>query len=157
LEDLSNGSFQPLIPEIDKLTNKNVERIILCSGKVYYDLLEKRREEGIKNVAILRLEQLYPFPIEQIEKELKRYASAKEVVWCQEEPRNQGAWYRLAPFLSDLIGNRTLLYAGRSASASTAAGYLAVHRKEQEDLVWAALSSDNNEIHNQVEYYVGRN
>ena len=95
LEDLHSGQFQNVIPEVDKLTNKNVKRVVLCSGKVYYDLLEKRREEKIKDIAIVRVEQLYPFPKKAVIAELKRYPNASEVVWCQEEPKNQGAWYQI--------------------------------------------------------------
>jgi len=94
LEDLHSGGFQTVIPEIDKLTNKNVKRVVFCTGKVYFDLLEQRREDKIKDIAICRVEQLYPFPRDSVVKELKRYPNADEVVWCQEEPKNQGAWYQ---------------------------------------------------------------
>ena len=122
-----------MIPEVDKLTNKSVKRVVFCTGKVYYDLLEKRREEKIKDIAICRVEQLYPFPRDQVVKEIKRYSNAHEVVWCQEEPKNQGAWYQIMHHLKACISDDdTLLYAGRDASASPAAGYLAIHREQQE-------------------------
>jgi len=154
LEDLHSGQFQNVIPEVDKLTNKNVKRVVLCSGKVYYDLLEKRREDKIKDIAILRVEQLYPFPRNEVITELKRYPSATEVVWCQEEPKNQGAWYQIMHHIKHCISDQhTVLYAGRDASASPAAGYLAVHREQQARLVNAALSPLDEEDTDQVEAY----
>ena len=141
LEDLHSGEFQTVIPEIDKLTNKNVKRVVFCTGKVYFDLLEQRREEKIKDIAICRVEQLYPFPRDSVVNELKRYPNANEVVWCQEEPKNQGAWYQIMHHFKACIDDtHTMLYAGRDASASPAAGYLAVHREQQATLVKAALS-----------------
>jgi len=114
---------------------------VFCTGKVYFDLLEQRREQNIKDIAICRVEQLYPFPRDQVVKEIKRYSNATEVVWCQEEPKNQGAWYQIMHHFRACINDKhTLLYAGRDASASPAAGYLAVHREQQETLVTAALS-----------------
>ena len=91
LEELAKGHFREVIPEIDALTK--VKRVILCSGKIYYELLEKRREHEITDIAIVRIEQLYPFPYEELKSVLSQYIAAKEVVWCQEEPMNQGAWY----------------------------------------------------------------
>jgi 2-oxoglutarate dehydrogenase E1 component len=141
LEDLHSGEFQTVIPEVDKLTNKDVKRVVFCAGKVYFDLLEQRREEKIKDIAICRVEQLYPFPRDSVVKELKRYPNADEVVWCQEEPKNQGAWYQILHHFKACIEDRqTVLYAGREASASPAAGYLAVHREQQATLIQAALS-----------------
>ncbi len=141
LEDLHSGKFQTVIPETDKLTNKNVKRVIFCTGKVYFDLLEQRRAKKIKNIAICRVEQLYPFPREEVVKELERYAAAKEIVWCQEEPKNQGAWYQIVHHIRACINDKhTLFYTGRDASASPAAGYLAVHRDQQDKLVNSALS-----------------
>ena len=147
LEELHSGEFQNVIPEIDKLTNKNVKRLVFCTGKVYFDLLEKRREDKIKDVAICRVEQLYPFPDDEVMAELKRYPNATEIVWCQEEPKNQGAWYQIQHRFRECINaKQTMFYAGREASASPAAGYLAVHREQQAGLVHAALSPlDDNE------------
>lgn len=149
LDELHSGGFQNVIPEIDKMTNKNVKRVVFCSGKVYFDLLEQRRESKINDIAICRVEQLYPFPRKEVTKELKRYANAKEVVWCQEEPKNQGAWYQILHHFRHCIGeNHTLFYAGREASASPAAGYLAVHREQQSRLINAALSPlDEQDTH----------
>jgi len=146
LEELHSGGFQNVIPEIDKLTNKNVKRVVFCTGKVYFDLLEQRRNDNIKDIAICRVEQLYPFPRTEVMKELKRYSNASEVVWCQEEPKNQGAWYQIMHhFRRCVSAQHTLLYAGREASASPAAGYLAVHREQQARLVHAALSPLNEQ------------
>jgi 2-oxoglutarate dehydrogenase E1 component len=130
-----------VIPEIDKLTDKDIKRVVFCAGKVYFDLLEQRREEKIKDIAICRVEQLYPFPRDSVVRELKRYPNANEIVWCQEEPKNQGAWYQIMHhFKACVEDQQTVLYAGREASASPAAGYLAVHREQQATLVQAALS-----------------
>lgn len=154
MEELHDGEFQTVIPEIDKLTNKNVKRVVFCTGKVYFDLLEQRREENIKDIAICRVEQLYPFPREAVMKELKRYPGANEVVWCQEEPKNQGAWYQIMHHLKVCIDDKhTLLYAGRDASASPAAGYLAVHREQQTTLVKAALSPISEDDSKTVEKF----
>lgn len=141
LAELHNGKFYNVIPEIDKLTNKNVTRVVFCTGKVYFDLLEKRREEKIKNIAICRVEQLYPFPVDDVSAQIKRYPSATEIVWCQEEPKNQGAWYRIMHYFRAYISKKhTLHYVGRDASASPAAGYLSTHREQQTQLVNDALT-----------------
>lgn len=140
LQELESGEYQVVIPEIDTIDPKKVDRVVLCCGKVYYDLLEKRRELDLKNVAIVRVEQLYPFPEEELSKILKSYKQAKEIVWCQEEPMNQGAWYASQHhFQACLAEGQKLSYAGRPASASPAAGYLSVHLREQEALVKQAL------------------
>ncbi|MFT5137157.1 MAG: 2-oxoglutarate dehydrogenase E1 component [Arenicella sp.] len=142
LQELHSGSFQTVIPEIDKLTDKNVKRVVFCTGKVYFDLLEQRREDKIKDIAICRVEQLYPFPRDEVIAEIDRYSNALEVVWCQEEPKNQGAWYQIMHHLRVCIGDdHKLLYAGRDASASPAAGYLSIHREQQKQLVSDALSA----------------
>jgi len=141
LEDLHSGEFQTVIPEVDTLSNDKVKRVVFCTGKVYFDLLEQRREEKIDDIAICRVEQLYPFPREAVMEELNRYPNANEVVWCQEEPKNQGAWYQIMHHFQACVDDKqTVLYAGRDASASPAAGYLAVHREQQATLVTAALS-----------------
>jgi 2-oxoglutarate dehydrogenase E1 component len=95
LEELANGEFQRVIGEVDDRCEEGQARV-LCCGKVYYDLLNARREKKLNDIAIVRLEQLYPFPKESLEKELAKYPKATEIVWCQEEPRNQGAWYWIA-------------------------------------------------------------
>lgn len=145
LAELQQGEFQKVIPEIDKLTNKNVKRILLCSGKVFYDLVEHRRANDNDEVVILRIEQLYPFPTKLLRKEINKYKNATEIVWCQEEPRNQGAFYSIAHHLRDVLGkNHKLHYVGREPSASPAAGYAAVHNQQQQDLVKSAFTTMTN-------------
>jgi len=131
LEDLSTGRFQEIISEIDELNKDDVKRIILCSGKVYYDLLEKRRKDERGDIAIIRVEQLYPFPKEALKLELKQYPNATDLVWCQEEPRNQGAWYSSQHNMRALTGdNLSLSYAGRPNSAAPAVGNVVLHIKQ---------------------------
>ncbi len=142
MEDLANGEFQRVIGEVDELDGKKVKRVVLCSGKVYYDLVAARREKKIKDIAIVRIEQLYPFPKVSLEKELAKYPKATEIVWCQEEPRNQGAWYWIASrhHIDSVIGvKRQLLLVSRPASPSPAVGYLAKHNEQQKALVESAL------------------
>ncbi|MGB4913948.1 MAG: 2-oxoglutarate dehydrogenase E1 component [Candidatus Dechloromonas phosphoritropha] len=144
LADLANGSFQTVIGEVDKVDAKKVSRVILCSGKVYFDLLAARRERNITNIAIVRVEQLYPFPKEHLEKELAKYPKATEIVWCQEEPRNQGAWYWIASrhHLETQLGTKQrMLLVARPASSSPAVGYLAKHNEQQKALVESALGA----------------
>ncbi|MCR9191864.1 MAG: 2-oxoglutarate dehydrogenase E1 component [Gammaproteobacteria bacterium] len=142
LNDLSKGKFHPVIPEIDKVDASKVTSVVLCCGKVYYDLLQKRREEKLDHVAIIRIEQLYPFPKEDMLEVLKPYTNAMTVVWCQEEPRNQGAWYSSQHhFEGCLRSDQTLVYAGRGFSAAPAGGSAKVHVEQQEALVKQALSS----------------
>jgi 2-oxoglutarate dehydrogenase E1 component len=140
IEELAAGSFQLMIPEIDKLDAKKVNRVVLTSGKIYYELLEQRREQKLNNVALVRIEQLYPFPEEVCREILKPYVNVKEIVWCQEEPQNQGAWSTLAPLITSVLSvGQSLRYAGREASASPAVGYHSVHEKEQKQVVEQAL------------------
>lgn len=143
LDELANGTFQLAIGEIDKLATKQVKRIILCSGKIYYDLLEQRRKNKQTNVAIIRIEQLYPFPHQVMLELLKPYHHVRDFVWCQEEPLNQGAWYCSQHNFREVIPDKAVLrYAGRPASASPAVGYLSVHQKQQQDLINDALYID---------------
>ncbi|UXD87355.1 2-oxoglutarate dehydrogenase E1 component [Thalassolituus hydrocarboniclasticus] len=143
LEELAGGRFYTVIDEVDELEAAAVRRVLLCSGKVYYDLLERRRAEEIKDVAIVRIEQLYPFPAKQLAKVLSKYSNVEEVVWTQEEPMNMGAWYssqhHMRRALSQLNPDLHLEYAGRAASASPAAGYMALHLEQQEKLIRDAL------------------
>jgi len=140
LEDLSQGEFQPVIPEIDTLDPARVERVVLCSGKVYYDLLEKRRKESIDHVAIIRIERLYPFPEAQIRRLLATYENASGFIWCQEEPQNQGAWFSIQHHLRAVLKQpEQLAYAGRPFSAAPAVGYAWLHLKQQHALVNQAL------------------
>jgi 2-oxoglutarate dehydrogenase E1 component len=141
LEELSEGVFHNVIDEVDELEASKVERVVMCSGKVYYDLLEKRRSREINNVAIVRIEQLYPFPNKEILDVLKPYAHVKDWVWCQEEPQNQGAWYcSQHHFWSSIPEGAKLKYAGREASSSPAVGYAAVHAQQQNALIDDALT-----------------
>ncbi|MFJ4375630.1 2-oxoglutarate dehydrogenase E1 component [Pseudomonas japonica] len=144
LEDLAEGSFQTVIPEIDSLDPKNVTRLVLCSGKVYYDLLEKRRAEGREDIALVRIEQLYPFPEDDLVEILAPYTELKNVVWCQEEPMNQGAWYSSQHHMRRILGrhNKALVleYAGRDASAAPACGYASMHAEQQEKLLQDAFT-----------------
>jgi 2-oxoglutarate dehydrogenase E1 component len=142
LEELSSGGFQLVIDEIDAIQPKAVERVILCSGKIYFDLLEERRTRKLDTVAVLRIEQLHPFPREQLNALLKRYGQAREIVWCQEEPQNQGAWYQIQHHLrACILSGQALRYAGRAVSASPAVGYFALHLEQQAALVNDALTT----------------
>ncbi|MEG2827895.1 MAG: 2-oxoglutarate dehydrogenase E1 component, partial [Edwardsiella sp. (in: enterobacteria)] len=141
LDELAQGCFQPAIGEIDPLDAQRVKRVVMCSGKVYYDLLEQRRKNGQDNVAIVRIEQLYPFPHQAVQAVLAPYTQARDFVWCQEEPLNQGAWYCSQHNFREVIPfGAVLRYAGRPASASPAVGYLSVHREQQQALVDDALN-----------------
>lgn len=141
LDELINGEFKTVIGELDNLDPAQVTRVVLCSGKVYYDLLEERRQRGQSDVAIIRIEQLYPYPHEDVKKALIPYAHVTDYVWCQEEPLNQGAWYcSKHNFEASIPENATLKYAGRPASASPAVGYMSLHTKQQTQLVDEALS-----------------
>ncbi len=141
LGELENGSFQVTIGEIDAHNDEAIDRIVLCSGKVYFDLLEERRKRELNNVAIIRVEQLYPFPRDQINALLNRYENAHEVIWCQEEPRNQGPWYQIQHHLrASIRQDQGLVYAGRDPSPAPAAGYYAIHLECQRQLVDDALS-----------------
>ena len=140
LDELANGSFQLVIGEHRELTPKKVKRVVLCAGKVYYDLLEEADKRGLKDVAIVRVEQLYPFPRPEVTAELDKYTAAKEVFWCQEEPMNQGAWFQIRHHLQACISPRhSLTYAGRARSPAPAAGHLNAHVAEQAALVQQAL------------------
>lgn len=141
MDELAQGVFHNVIGEIDKLDAKKVKRVVFCGGKVYYDLLKARRDEEIKDVAIIRVEQLYPFPEAEMSEILKDYKHVKDFVWCQEEPQNQGAWYSSQHHFRALIPDGAkLTYAGRNASASPAVGYASVHKEQQEKLVNDALT-----------------
>src|SRR5580658_5350694 len=140
LEELATGGFYPVIDEIDDLKASGVTRVVLCSGKVYFDLLKARREVKAHSVAIVRLEQLYPFPSEEYEAILRKYSNAREIVWCQEEPQNQGGWYQIRHRLQSKLGpQHELLYAGRAGAAAPATGIAALHEQQQKNLVAAAL------------------
>jgi 2-oxoglutarate dehydrogenase E1 component len=141
LSELAEGYFQNLIPEIDELDDKKLKRVILCSGKVYYDLLEQRRAKKINDIALIRIEQLYPFPKIELIDLLKSYKKVKDVVWCQEEPRNQGAWYCTQHhFFACLEKTQVLRYIGRADAAAPAVGSPLIHLQEQQALVNEALT-----------------
>ncbi|PAV49684.1 2-oxoglutarate dehydrogenase E1 component [Pseudomonas sp. HAR-UPW-AIA-41] len=139
LEDLAEGSFQTVLGEVEALDAKKVTRLILCSGKVYYDLLEKRRAEQRDDIAIVRIEQLYPFPEEDLTEAMAPFKNLKHIVWCQEEPMNQGAWYCSQHHMRRVASAHKkelfLQYAGRDASAAPACGYASMHAEQQEKLL----------------------
>jgi 2-oxoglutarate dehydrogenase E1 component len=140
LDELSKGSFQTVIGEAEALDPKKVTRAVLCSGKIYYELLAHRREQKIANTVIIRLEQMYPFPEEKLDAELAKWPKIKEVVWCQEEPRNQGCWYWLASrqHLKSTV-DAELFLISRPASASPAVGYYAKHNAQQKAVIEGAF------------------
>ncbi|HKU15566.1 MAG TPA: 2-oxoglutarate dehydrogenase E1 component [Steroidobacteraceae bacterium] len=146
LEDLTRGAFRRLIDEVDDVQPAKVTRVVFCSGKVYFDLLESRRADGLHNVAIVRVEQLYPFPADEYGAVIRKYAQAREIVWCQEEPQNQGAWYQVRHRLNEpLSREHHLLYAGRAPAAAPATGIAQMHMDQQKQLVDAALRSTSAE------------
>lgn len=153
LDELTSGGFRTVIGEVDKLDTKKVKRVVLCSGKIYYDLLNERRAKGHNNTAIVRVEQLYPFPNELFAAELAKYPNAKEIVWCQEEPRNQGAWYWILSrqhLARSLREEDKLFLVARPASASPAVGYYAKHNAQQKAVIEGAfgkLEQDNASRH----------
>ncbi|MDY0021384.1 2-oxoglutarate dehydrogenase E1 component [Arenimonas caeni] len=145
LDELAKGGFQELIPDTSCKDPKKARRVVVCGGKVYYDLVEALEEKKITDVALVRVEQLYPFPRPALAAELKRFGAAKEVVWCQEEPMNQGAWYQIRHHLDFCLGKgQSLSYAGRARSASPAAGHLNTHNAEQAQLIEDALVNAPN-------------
>lgn len=139
LSELANGSFKAILPEIDEINPKQVKRIILTTGKLYYDLLQKRRDEQAHHIAIIRIEQLYPFPAEELKALLAQYPADAKLIWAQDEPRNQGAWRGIREWLDEAIGERKIHYVGRPESASTAAGYAKSHAEEQAVVIQNAL------------------
>ena len=140
LTELSSGRFELIIPEIEAIAVKKTRRLVFCSGKVYYDLLEAREVNAIDDIAIIRLEQLYPFPVTEYAELIEQYSHAHEIVWCQEEPLNQGAWYQIKHRLQEpLADSQQLYYAGRPGAAAPASGIFKVHLQQQQALVEAAL------------------
>jgi 2-oxoglutarate dehydrogenase E1 component len=141
LADLADGEFQVVIPDEAKDYN-NISRVILCSGKVYYELLEARLKSK-QRIALIRLEQLYPFPDQELTKELHKYVNTKDIIWCQEEPHNQGAWFGIQHYLLQaLLPIQQLIYAGRQDSASPAVGYYHLHEQQQQELIKAAIGEE---------------
>jgi 2-oxoglutarate dehydrogenase E1 component len=142
LDDLATGGFLPVIgDQSEELTPSDVKRVIVCSGRVYYDLMHARLERGAKDVAILRIEQLYPFAHKAFQTELQKYPNAREVVWAQDEPQNQGPWFYIQHHLyENMSEGQRLGYAGRAPSASPAVGYMAKHLEQQRALIEQAFS-----------------
>ena len=145
LEELANSSFQPVLGEQELSEDSSVKRVVLCSGKVYYHLLEARQERNLDDVALVRIEQLYPFPEENLRVALEKYKHVTDFIWCQEEPLNQGAWYssqhRMRRTIERVNEKAFLRYAGRAASSAPAAGYMSTHIEEQNKFVNAALDT----------------
>lgn len=140
LDDLFKGKFHTIIPEIDALDAQKVTKVVLCGGKVYYDLLQMRRDKQLDHSAIIRIEQLYPFPKKALSAEINKYPNAKEVVWCQEEPQNQGVWFSSQHNMKDCLRpDQSLHYAGREFAAAPAVGSPALHAQQQLALVEQAL------------------
>ncbi len=151
LEELADGKFETVLPEIDELNADKVTRLLLCGGKVYYDLLEQRRELGLENVAIVRIEQLYPLPEERLIAEIEKYSNLKEIVWAQEEPLNQGAWYYLAPHMFRIVvphptKAKVMEPVARPPSAAPATGSPMLHAQQQQTLVAEALGVSVDEL-----------
>ncbi|WP_297461007.1 2-oxoglutarate dehydrogenase E1 component [Ferrovum sp.] len=142
LEEFTTGGFQPILAEVkEAIDPAGVQRIVVCSGKVYYDLVAERGQRNIENIAVLRLEQLYPFPHEEFAAQIARYPAAHSVLWCQEEPGNQGAWHRIQHYLvRHLRPDQHLSYALRPSSAAPAVGYLNLHEEQRRAFLEAALT-----------------
>ena len=144
MDELANGSFKNVIAETEDFDAEKITRLIMCSGRVYYDLIEKRRELKADNIAIVRVEQLYPFPAAELQQAIAPYENLKKAIWCQEEPKNQGAWYSTHHHLRDVIANHDnkliVEFAGREASAAPAAGYMALHLKQLKNFINQAIS-----------------
>ena len=140
LDDLTHGQFSWVLPEIDELQSDKVRRVIICSGKVYYELLDARRLGRIHDIAILRIEQVYPFPGEQLDALLEQYKNSDELIWCQEEPKNQGSWDFIKLRIPAFLNKRWQLdYAGREPSSAPAVGSAKLHAKQQQDIINNAL------------------
>jgi 2-oxoglutarate dehydrogenase E1 component len=144
-QDFLEGEFLSVIDEFDNLDPNLIQRLIICAGKIYYELLEARRSRGLEDTAIIRLEQLYPFPKEEFSKIIIRYPNVEEYIWCQEEPQNQGAWDQIKHRFHDLIqSGRHFNYVGRPTAAAPAVGYRPIHLQQQKTLIDEALSGHIN-------------
>ena len=140
LDDICLGQFQNVIDEIDNVIANDVKRIVMCCGKVYYDLLMQRRESELKHVVLIRIEELYPFPAENLNVVLEKYKNAEQLVWCQEEPKNQGAWDYFEPRFAAKLDHPCMVeYVGREPSAAPAVGSAKVHAQQQKKLIREAL------------------
>lgn len=140
LDELSNGCFQQLIGHHDSKNDPGIKRVLFCSGKIYYDLLNKCQQQKRDDIAIVRIEQLYPFPADLLQQEIKRYANVEKFIWVQEEPKNQGAWYASQHHMRASIGDDFYLeYAGRPLSAAPAVGYTSLHNEQLQELLNTAV------------------
>ena len=140
LEELTGGTFKTVIGEIDPLKPADVKRVTLCTGKIYWDLLEARREKGVTDTALVRVEQLYPFPAEALAKELRRYGQATAVVWTQEEPLNQGAWFSVRDAIQECLQTgQTLTHSARPPSAAPAGGDYHRHLERHQRVIAGGL------------------
>ncbi|MHB1170697.1 MAG: 2-oxoglutarate dehydrogenase E1 component, partial [Longimicrobiales bacterium] len=138
--ELTQGEFRFVIDDDSIQDRKAVERIVACSGKVYYDLAARREEENSDAVALVRVEQLYPFPSDQLRELVASYPNVREIVWTQEEPENMGAWRFARPLLEDIAGSAEVRYNGRPERASPAEGFLSTHEATQREIVQRALT-----------------
>ncbi|MGJ4784591.1 2-oxoglutarate dehydrogenase E1 component [Leptospira interrogans] len=142
VEDILQGAFREILIDDSGSKPDKIEKVVFSAGKVYYDLMKYKDENKIKNVALVRVEQIYPFPAKEIQSSLKTFKNAKQFVWCQEEPKNQGAWFFVRERIEELLpGNARLVYAGRHESPSPAAGHMKLHLQEQDQLVLDAFQA----------------
>jgi len=140
LDELVNGSFKLVIDDPRQPQPENIKRLVFCAGKVYFDIAAEQAEQDLDDIAVVRVEQLYPFPREEVQAIVDQYSDADEVIWCQEEPMNQGAWFQIRHHLQACTNGKSLKYVGRAGSASPAVGYYQVHIEQQKRLVGAALT-----------------
>jgi 2-oxoglutarate dehydrogenase E1 component len=139
---LASGGFQPLIDDREITDREAVKKIVFCSGKVFYDLMDARKKTENRTVAVVRMEQFYPFPLTSIRETLAKYPNAAQLVWAQEEPQNMGGWTFVQERLENLLPScERPHYVGRSASASPATGSYSIHQREQTELVTKALTT----------------
>jgi 2-oxoglutarate dehydrogenase E1 component len=138
--DFTRGKFEEIFEDTNGAKSKEIKRVILCSGKVYYDLRAHRTAKKIDDAAIIRVEQLYPLAEKKLGQLIAKYPRAAKIVWCQEESQNMGAWGFIEPRLRRISGRPEIVYAGRKPSASPAVGALAVHKREQQQLIAAAFN-----------------
>jgi 2-oxoglutarate dehydrogenase E1 component len=142
IAEFSEGGFQRVIDDPQAAAPSTINRVVFCSGKLYYELLEEKQKQGLEQIALVRVELLYPFPVPELMKILERYPSA-ELVWCQEEPRNMGAWPAFFHWMHDSFpADRIPWYAGRVAAAAPATGSAHKHREEQASLIATALGTN---------------
>jgi 2-oxoglutarate dehydrogenase E1 component len=140
IDELCQGYFQTVIDDNSGNARSNISRLIICSGKVYYDLSEARKARNLNHIAIIRLEQLYPFPDKDIQQTINQYDNLTDIIWCQEEPQNQGAWDQLKHRFQFLADQKLAIqYVGRKVASAPATGYHPLHQQQQTNLVNQAL------------------